>query len=408
MAAISRPFVAGWNRAQAGWNRGHAVWTRARGRSSAFDHAVRAWLRFDDKRADRMAAYMSYLGVLSLFPIIALAFAVSALLVANNRVVGDAFNSLLSDGLTSILPGLGAGTGPDELFTNLQGATKSRLHLQSGGVVTAIAGVAVLLYTGSGWISAQREAVRTIFGTDPRYNRFFLIAKAHDIGVLLLLGLLLVVSVAASVLTTTGPVKRLLGLGPIGNVGTLVTIASVAVGVLTGVALFLAQHVSLAGVPGRRWRDYLPGAVVAAVGFEVLKQGAALLIQRVVGNPVYGTFGAIIAVLVWINLTSRVTLFGAAWTYTGWRGTTEAEVTTAAVLAGTPGDAASLVGLPDASAGAPGPAPDPALTPDTGRGRGRWRGRALTPVTSTVSVGLAVVATAAAVTGLLRVGRNRR
>lgn len=401
MADLFRPFVAGWDRA-------HAVWMRARGRSSAFDHAVRAWLRFDDTRADRMAAYMSYLGVLSLFPIIALAFAVGALLLANNRMVGDAFNTLLSQGLKSVVPGLE--TGAPNLFENLQTGTSNRLQLQSGGVVTAIAGVAVLLYTGSGWISAQREALRTIFGTDPRYNRFFLVAKAHDIAVLLLLGLLLVVSVAASVLTTTGPVKRLLGLGPVGNsqVGTLVTIATVLVGVLTGVALFLAQHVALAGVPDRRWREYLPGAVVAAVGFEVLKQGAALIIQRVSGNAIYGTFGAIIAVLVWINLTSRVTLLGAAWTYTGWRGTSDAELTIATVLAGTLGDAASAIGLPDASAGAPGPAPDPALTPDTRRGRGGRRSRALTPVTSAVSVGLAVIATAAAVTGVLRVGRGRR
>jgi len=404
VADLFRPFVAGWDRA-------HAVWTRARGRSSSFDHAVRAWLRFDDTRADRMAAYMSYLGVLSLFPIIALAFAVGALLLANNRAVGDAFNNLLTQGLNSVVPGLATGTS--NLVQNLQNGSQRRLQLQSGGVVTAIAGVAVLLYTGSGWVSAQREALRTIFGTDPRYNRFFLIAKAHDIAVLLLLGLLLVVSVAASVLTTTGPVKRLLGLGPVGNsqVGTLVIIATVLVGVLTGVALFLAQHVALAGVAHRRWRDYLPGAVVAAVGFEVLKQGAALLIQRVLGNPVYGAFGAIIAVLIWINLTSRVTLLGAAWTYTGWRGTSDAEVATATVLAATPGDAGSAVVLPDASAGAPGPAPDPALTPDTGRAPGTRhgrRGRPLTPVTSAVSVGLAVVATAAAVTGLLRVGRTRR
>lgn len=394
MPALFRPFVAGWDRA-------HAVWTRARGRSSAFDHAVRAWLRFDDTRADRMAAYMSYLGVLSLFPIIALAFAVGALLVANNRMVGDAFNNLLSEGLNSVVPGLETGTS--DLFQTLQEATRDRLQLQSGGVVTAIAGVAVLLYTGSGWVSAQREALRTIFGTDPRYDRFFLIAKAQDIAVLLLLGLLLVVSVTASVLTTTGPVKRLLGLGPIGSVGTLVTLASVVVGVLTGVALFLAQHLALAGVADRRWHEYLPGAVVAAIGFEVLKQGAALLIQRVTGNAVYGTFGAIIAVLIWINLTSRVTLLGAAWTYTGWRGTTDAEITTAAVLAATPGDAGSAVTLPDASAGAPGPAPDPALTPDTAAGR-----RPHSPVTSAVSVGLAVLATAAAVTGLVRVRRGRR
>ncbi len=391
MADLFRPFVAGWDRA-------HAIWTRARGRSSAFDHAVRAWLRFDDTRADRMAAYMSYLGVLSLFPVIAVAFAVGALLLANNREVGDAFNELLSQGLTSILPGLE--TGSPDLFQNLQRATSDRLQLQSGGVVTVIAGVAVLLYTGSGWISAQREALRTVFGTGPRYDRFFLIAKAHDIAVLLLLGLLLTVSVAASVLTTTEPVKRLLGLGPVGNgqVHALVTVATVAVGVLTGVALFLAQHLALAGVPDRHWREYLPGAVVAAIGFEVLKQGAALLIRQVLGNAVYGTFGAVIAVLIWINLTSRVTLLGAAWTYTGWRQVVDAEIVTSTGLDGTPRDAAPAGDLPDTST--------PGAT--DGRGRASVPAASVVSVVSVVSAGLAVLATAAAATGVLRIGRRRR
>lgn len=389
MPDLARPFVGAWNRA-------HAVWTRARRASSSFDHAVRAWQHFDDSRGDRLAAYMSYLGVLSLFPIIGLAFAVGALLVANYRPVGNAFYDLIATALRSFLPGLDAGT-PD-LFDNLRNATGKRLGLQSGGIATAIAGAVVLLYTGSGWISAQREALRTVFGTDPRYSRFFLIAKAHDIGVLVLLGLLLAVSVAASVLTQSGPVLRAVGMGPDSghSVQRLAAVAGVVVGVATGQLLFLAQHVTLAGVPGRRWRDYLSGATVAAVGFEVLKQGATLLIDRVTSNAVSGAFAAIIAVLIWINLTSRVTLLGAAWTYTGWH--REAAVDPAAGTAA--GPAASTAG----------PAGDPAgVPPADGSSTDvvvSHRRLPLPTVTSAVSAGLAVLATAAAVTGVVRRRRH--
>jgi len=377
---LARPFVAGWDRA-------HAVWTRARRASGAFDHAVRAWQRFDDTRADRMAAYMSYLGVLSLFPIIALAFAAGALLVANVPAVGNAFSDLIAAALRSFLPGLESGT--TDVYANLRQATRNRLGLQTGGVVTAIGGVIVLLYTGSGWVTAQREALRTVFGTPPRYDRFFLIAKAHDIAVLLLLGVLLTVSVAASVLTQSGRVLRIFGVGP----GTteqahlFAGIAAIVVGVATGVALFLAQHVALAGVPDRPWQDYLPGAVVAGIGFEVLKQGATLLIDRVTTNAVSGAFGAVIAVLIWINLTSRVTLLGAAWTWTGWH--PEA----AAVR---PADG----GAEQVAADEPGPASGATALAPVAHRRGDVR------VASAVSVGLAVLATAAAVTGLVRRHRS--
>lgn len=319
MADLFRPFIAGWNRA-------HAVWTRARGRSKSFDHAVRAWLRYDHTRADRMAAYMSYLGVMSLFPILGLAFAVAALLVATVPAVGREFDDLINQGLKALLPGLGSAS--TDVFGNLQSGVSERLGLKTGGVVTAAAGVVVLLYTGSGWIGAQREALRTVFGSGPRYDRFFLIAKAFDILVLLGLGALLIVSVAASTLAQalSGQLLDLVGL-PAGSVARLlIQIAAVIAGIVTGVALFLLQHHTLAGVPDRRWRDYLPGAVVAAVGFELLKQAAALLIGRVTHNPIYGTFAAIIAVLIWINLTSRITLLGAAWTFTGWKSHTPQEL----------------------------------------------------------------------------------
>ena len=380
MVDLARPFVAGWDSA-------HAVWTRARRASGAFDHAVRAWQRFDDTRGDRMAAYMSYLGVLSLFPIIALAFAVGALLVANVPSVGNAFSDLIGTALKSFLPGLETGT--NDVYTNLRQATRDRLGLQTGGVVTAIGGVVVLLYTGSGWVTAQREALRTVFGTPPRYDRFFLIAKAHDIGVLLLLGVLLTVSVAASVLTQSGRVLRIFGVGP----GTteqahlFAGIAAVVVGIGTGVVLFLAQHVALAGVPDRPWNDYLPGAVVAGIGFEVLKQGATLLIDQLTSNAVSGAFGAIIAVLIWINLTSRVTLLGAAWTWTGWH--PEA----AAVR---PRDAEIVDGAADPA----GPASGATALEPVAAGRGTVR------AASAVSVGLAVLATAAAVTGVVRRRRH--
>jgi membrane protein len=58
------------------------------------------------------------------------------------------------------------------------------------------------------------------------------------------------------------------------------------------------------------------GALLAAVGIEVLKVLGTTYIARVAHSPAVGVFGSIIGVLVWIDLVSRYLLYCAAWTAT--------------------------------------------------------------------------------------------
>jgi membrane protein len=80
------------------------------------------------------------------------------------------------------------------------------------------------------------------------------------------------------------------------------------------------MFVGLSGgrIPRRALRR---GALLAAVGYEVLKTFAALLLGHTVRNPVYATFSVAVGLLVWINLVTRTTLLAAAWTATAGRPT---------------------------------------------------------------------------------------
>jgi membrane protein len=60
----------------------------------------------------------------------------------------------------------------------------------------------------------------------------------------------------------------------------------------------------------------LSGAVLGAVGFEILKQASTLLIKATEGQPAFQAFGIALILVVWINYTSRVTLYAASWTWT--------------------------------------------------------------------------------------------
>ncbi len=71
-------------------------------------------------------------------------------------------------------------------------------------------------------------------------------------------------------------------------------------------------------LPGAKltWRQVRSGALLAAVGFELLKLVGTFLIGRVTQNPLYATFGVVVGLLVWMNFVARLTIFAAAWTAT--------------------------------------------------------------------------------------------
>jgi membrane protein len=61
-------------------------------------------------------------------------------------------------------------------------------------------------------------------------------------------------------------------------------------------------------------RIAVKGALLAAVGFEVLKIVGSFTIAHTANSPRAGPFAGILAVLIWIQLVARWMLFACAWT----------------------------------------------------------------------------------------------
>jgi membrane protein len=55
------------------------------------------------------------------------------------------------------------------------------------------------------------------------------------------------------------------------------------------------------------------GALLASVGFEVLKIAGTYTIKRSASSPTAGPFASLVAILIWIQLVARWMLFCAAW-----------------------------------------------------------------------------------------------
>jgi membrane protein len=104
------------------------------------------------------------------------------------------------------------------------------------------------------------------------------------------------------------------GLDDVSALKVVLSIVPILIAVVADVAIFAVFYRSLAPKNARPARKpLLRGALIAAVGFEVLKQAITNLPQLFSGSATYAIFGNIIGLLFFFNLTATLVLFVAAW-----------------------------------------------------------------------------------------------
>ncbi|WP_082573195.1 MULTISPECIES: YihY/virulence factor BrkB family protein [unclassified Nocardioides] len=275
--------------------------SRLRARSTVVDHAVRTQEHFSEVKGGQQAGGVTYFGFLSVFPVLALAFFAIGY-VAN--VFPDAQDALL-DAIDEVLPGL-VGGGPNEVPLE---------DVQDAAGAVGLIGLAGVLYAGLGWLSSLQTALIVLFEMPERLQPSFVIGKLRDLLTLVVLGAVLLLSVAVSgVLTRMS--EQVLDLVDLGHgLGWLVTLLALVVGLATSALLFFLIFRLLARPPVPD-RALWSGAWLGAIGFEVLKQLSGLLLVGTRGQPAFQAFGIALILLVWINYFSRVILYAAAWAHT--------------------------------------------------------------------------------------------
>lgn len=276
----------------------------ARERSQAFDHMVRAYQRFSERNGNSLAGSVTYFGFLSFFPLLAVAFAVLVYVVV---VYPDA-RAQVQQALQATFPGL-IGSGPGKVDLS---------RTAGAGLGAGIIGLAGLVYSGTGWIDALREALRSMWLQPVQKAPNVVVKKVWDLVVLVAFGVALVASVSFSGLATsaTRVVLHAVGLSQVPGMGVVLRILAIVVAVAFDSVVFALLYGVLPGVR-TPLRMLVRGAVLGAAGFEVLKLVGTWLIGRTTSNPVYGAFAIMVGLLIWINFVSRITLLAAAWTATG-------------------------------------------------------------------------------------------
>ena len=270
------------------------------------DHPVQVYRHYAARDGSMLAAAVTYFAFLSVFPLLALSFATVGFVA---EYIPDA-HRVMDAVLQSLLPGM-VGDEPNQI---------SLTTIQDAAGAAASIGLLTMLYAGLNWISELRDALAAIFDVEssrcPSFGRKRMIAavsaRVRDAVALMAIGLILLVSVGVSggLLSFLRHLGRMVGVDD--DLGFVMPIFLVVAGIATGAVLFFAMFRLLAA-PTLDNRALWSGALVGAIGFEVLKQASTWLLGTTAEQPAFQAFGIALILLVWMYYFSRVLLYSASW-----------------------------------------------------------------------------------------------
>ncbi|ORI18120.1 inner membrane protein YhjD [Rhodococcus sp. 1168] len=266
------------------------------------DHTVRAAQRYQAQMGDYYAAGMTYFSVLALFPLLMVAFAVAGFVLVGHPEWLDEITAQISE---SIPGSLG-----ETVNSLIESAIESRASVGIIGLLGA-------LYAGLGWVAKLRAALTAMWESQ-REQGGFVSTKLKDLAALFGLGLAIALSLGLSALNGGSVMRSLLEFVKLDNapgVGILLRVVSVLLALVATWGLFtwVISRLPREPVP---FRSALKGGLLAAVGFEIFKQIAAIYLASVTSGPAGVVFGPIIGLLVFVFTTSRFVLFATAFSAT--------------------------------------------------------------------------------------------
>lgn len=265
-----------------------------------FVTVVRAtWREFGRDDVGTMAAALTYFAFFSLFPLLILAVTVAGLIMGE-----DEARKLIYQNIALILP------GSSELLSN---AIEAALGNRGSAGVFAIVGVLTLIWSASGAFDALDKAINRAWKTEKYPNLF--ISKLIGFGMMAGLAVILTASLVISATLTAGRAAANQLFGHVPGENVLWQIANFA----STLAIIFVVFVLIYRLLPRMdvtYRDVWLGALLAAVAWTLVKEAFAYYLGSNFANydAVYGTLGAVVALLTWIYLSSLIILAGAEFT----------------------------------------------------------------------------------------------
>jgi membrane protein len=253
--------------------------------------SVRGWI---DDSASSLGAALAFYTLLSLAPLAIIIIAVAGFFIGSSEA-----HDLLVAQLSQLM-----GEQPAHTVANIVANAKMR----SSGVLPTIFGVAALIAGATTVFVELRRDLDVIWRCKPERSSGilnFLLTRALALGVVLGIGFLLLVSLAAS--TAISAFTSTVGVQIVARAGEFL-------GSFVVVTLLFAAIYKL--LPSRRlaWGDVWMGAAVTSLLFWIGKYLIGLYLGKAAVGSAYGAAGAVVVMIVWVYYSAQIFFLGAEFT----------------------------------------------------------------------------------------------
>lgn len=252
-----------------------------------------------------LADSVTYRTLFSVFAGVLIGFSFAALWLAGNP---DGLAALVR-AVDGVIPGL---VGPDGLID------VAEIKAPAGFTIAGVLGSIGLLGAAIGAVGSLRSALRQLADVTTE-DTFIVWVLLRNLLLALGIGVSLAAAAGVTFLATAGltVVRGWLGISADSWVtGILTWLVSTLIVLALDAAVIAAAFALLSGLRVRR-ATLLRGALLGGIGLVVLQQLSGLFVRGAGGNPLLATFAALIALLLWLNLSSQVILIAGAYIMVG-------------------------------------------------------------------------------------------
>lgn len=267
-----------------------------RPRSAPFKRAAAitkgALLAFWRDQGTHHAGALTYYALMSLFPLLLLAVSLLGLI----GEYPSTYNAIIHHLRTVV---------PVNALSTVNAGLKAALKDRGTALAALLLGVFSAFYGATGYLEAARRAFNVVFSV--RHGRSFVRRKLTDIASTIVL-LVLVISTVVLMFGSVHIVHGLVG----SDAASVWSVGRWPLAVVIALLVFSFLYLVTPDTPRRGFRSIAPGAAVGVAIWLVASAGFSEFLARVSSlDATYGSFAAVVILLVWLWLTNVALILGA-------------------------------------------------------------------------------------------------
>ena len=260
---------------------------------------------FGEDRIYRHAAALAYFTVFSLSPLVVVLISVLAFYYGGNaKHASEAIQEQFNQTVGPVAAGA--------IGQIVSGATSNGTN-DARPITATIVALGIALWGASGLFGALQDSLNSIWGVMPKPDlgvmgfirtRFISFAMVLGVGFLLLVSLVLSTVLSAVSHAASGAMGDSIAIGWIFNF---------ALGLFVSMLLFAAIYKVLPDAE-LQWKDVWVGAFVTALLFSLGRLALGIYLGRPGTATPYGSAGALVVLLLWVNYAATILFAGAEFT----------------------------------------------------------------------------------------------